>query len=179
MWEDVTMNEAASSFVRSYTGAFCAMAHGMFRWSYLQRSMSLTLTADAITARAPMKNHKFLTPWAAPRRGFSGRDWAGPWMTALQQAGLPGQDFVLRACNARCNGFTTAIGEYRHAQSTMLSLLCLQPFGLTKQMASTYGLHGFRHVYTTAMRQLDLPLADIDDAGRWRLGPEMIRTYDS
>ena len=100
-------------------------------------------------------------------------------MTALQQAGLPGQDFVLRACNARCNGFTTAIGEYRHAQATMRSLLCLQPFGLTKQMASTYGLHGFRHVYTTAMRQLDLPPADIDDAGHWRRGSEMIRTYDS
>ena len=58
-------------------------------------------------------------------------------------------------------------------------MLTRPPFSLPEAAASTYCLHGFRHIYTTAMRQLDMPHDTIDDAGHWRRGSEMIRTYDS
>ena len=155
------------------------MAHGMLRWSDLQRSIGLSLTADAVTSMSPMKNQKYLTAWAAPRRGFNGCDWAGPWVQALAEEHMPGKDFVLRACNTRATSFTSAIAEYRHAQKTMRTLMARPPFHMSTSVAATFGLHGFRHVYTTAMRQLDLPQEDIDDAGHWRRGSEMVRTYDS
>ena len=74
VWEGVVQNTQNPLFDGAYAGAYCALAHGMLRWSDLQRSMQLRLTGDAITAVSPMKNQKYLTPWAAPRRGFNGGD---------------------------------------------------------------------------------------------------------
>ena len=179
LWEQLVLSRTSCNFTKAYAGAFCALAHGMLRWSDLQRSLGMRLTTDAVTAMAPMKNQKYLTAWAAPRRGFSGSDWAGPWVQALEEEQLPGKDFVLRACNAKATGFTSAIADYGHAQRAMRTLMAKQPFQMPAAVAATFGLHGFRHVYTTAMRQLDLPQEDIDDAGHWRRGSEMVRTYDS
>ena len=179
LWEQLVLCETTSNYTKAYAGAFCAMAHGMLRWSDLQRSLGMRLTTDAVTAMSPMKNQKYLTAWAAPRRGFNGCDWAGPWVQALAEEQMPGKDFVLRACNAKATGFTSAIADYGHAQKTMRTLMAKPPFQMSTSVAATFGLHGFRHVYTTAMRQLDLPQEDIDDAGHWRRGSEMVRTYDS
>jgi len=178
MWEDVVAS-SLGSFCKCFAGAFCAMAHGMLRWSDLQRSSHLRLTPDALTAEAPMKNQAYLTPWAAPRFGFTGVDWAALWLDALRASNLPGPDFVLWASNSKGSAFTGAIADFKHAQIAMRKLLVRPPFSLTAAAAAQYSLHGFRHVYTTAMRQLALPMDDIDDAGHWRRGSEMVKTYDS
>ena len=75
---------------RIFVGAVCALTHDMLRWSNLQRTSNLSLTADAINGKSEMKNQKYLTPWAAPNKGFSGADWPTPWIRALNSGGLPG-----------------------------------------------------------------------------------------
>ena len=44
---------------------------------------------------------EMLTPWAAPKKGFSGFDWATPsWVRALKCVGSPGHDFILKGVSA-------------------------------------------------------------------------------
>ena len=179
LWERVMDSRLVSSYVKCYVGAFCALTHGMLRWSDLQRSCGLRLTANAVTGIGPMKNQRYLTPWAAPRLGFTGSDWGAKWLDALQQCGLPGRDFVLLGSNKACSAFTVRPAEYHHAQMVMRFLLTFEPFRFSRSEAKSFSLHGFRHIYTTAMRQLDMPAEDIDDAGHWKRGSEMIRTYDA
>ena len=106
-------------------------------------------------------------------------DWAKLWLEALSAHSLPGVDFVLLGCNVSCSRFTLQPAEFRHAQNVMRFLLEGPPFSLTKAAARAFTLHGFRHIYTTAMRQLQVPLEVIDDAGHWKRGSEMVKTYDA
>merc|ERR1712129_672492 len=107
LWERVLASRHMGTFVKCFAGAFCALTHGMLRWSDLQRTCKLHLTADAVTGVGPMKNQCYLTPWAAPRYGFSGTDGGSQWMEALRAASLPGIDFVLLGSNKACTAFTS------------------------------------------------------------------------
>ena len=42
LWEQLVRDDRSTIFVKAFAGAFCALAHGMLRWSDLQRSMGLT-----------------------------------------------------------------------------------------------------------------------------------------
>ena len=137
-------------------GAFLACTHGMLRWSDAQRTQDLRLTKDAVTGLAAMKNQRCFTPWAAPRLGFSNVDWGAAWFAALKAAGCPGPDFALLGVTKDTRRFTKRIALYKDGQQVMRVMLARDPFGLTDAEAASYTLHGFRHVYTTAMRQIGL-----------------------
>ena len=164
---------------RCYAGIYCALTHGMLRWSDLQRTSGLELTQDAITGVACMKNQRFTTRWAAPRYGFTNTDWGMQWHTALSQAGLPGPDFIIWSADKHLTAFKNTIAEFACAQRAMRSLLQRHPFKYNDENAKKYTLHGFRHIYTTTMRQLNFPDDVIDDAGHWKRGSGMPRVYDA
>ena len=97
-------------------GAVCALTHGMVRWSDLQRTPNLTLTRDAITGKSKMKNQYYLTPWAVPKKGFSGVDWATPWVRALNSDGLPAHDFLLKSVSPNGSKLFERVTNFqRHA----------------------------------------------------------------
>ena len=75
--------------------------------------------------------------------------------------------------------FCNTIADYVGAQRAMRFLLQRPPFNMHADRANTYTLHGFRHIYTTAMRQLNFPTDQINDAGHWRQGSGMPRVYDA
>ena len=179
MWEQLLTSTGSNVVIRCFAGMFCALAHGMLRWSDLQRTSQLELTQDAVTGLACMKNQKFLTRWAAPRYGFTNCDWGSTWMKALEVAGLPGPDFILWNASKHVEYFCNTIADYSGAQKVMRFLLGRPPFSLPQATVKQYTLHGFRHIYTTAMRQLNFPADQIDDAGHWRRGSDMPRVYDA
>ena len=177
-WERMVV-EHPSVVVRAYAGIICALTHGMLRWSDVQRSQQLHLTLDAVTGRSVMKNQNFLTPWAAPRRGFLDFDWGGPWLKALKDIGLPGKDFLVYGISRDCLHMQFRIAEYKDCLLFMRTMLVQSPFNLTKEQAATFTVHGFRHVYNTAMRQMNIRTDNIEDAGHWKRGSAMALTYDS
>ena len=179
LWENLLADANTSLVARCYAGIFCALTHGMLRWSDLQRTSELELTQDAITGLACMKNQKFITRWAAPRYGFTNTDWGQQWHTSLMQAGLPGLDFIIWGADKHLTTFKNTIAEFACAQRAMRSLLQRRPFEYNDETAKSYTLHGFRHIYTTSMRQLNFPDDVIDDAGHWKRGSGMPRVYDA
>ena len=179
LWERVLASRYVGNFTKSYAGAFCALTHGMLRWSDLQRTCKLHLTPDAVSGIGPMKNQRYLTPWAAPRYGFSGTDWGSQWMEALRASSLPGVDFILLGSNKACTAFTARPATFQQAQQVMRHLLMAEPFCFIKAEAHAFSLHGFRHIYNTAMRQLEMRAEDIDTAGHWKRGSDMSQVYDA
>ena len=167
------------STLRAYAGAICAMTHGMLRWSDIQRSQDLRLTADVVAGRAAMKNQMDLTPWACTRQGFLDMDWGAPWMAALSEASLPGLDFVLFGISDGLKKFRHSVADYKDMLHFVRISLQRPPFSLTEVEANTYTVHSFRHVYNTSMRQLNVRSDNIEDAGHWKRGSAMALTYDS
>ena len=117
--------------------------------------------------------------WAAPRYSFTNTDWGILWHAALVQAGLPGPDFIIWSADKHLNVFNNTIAEFACAQRAMRSLLQLRPFEYTIETAKSFTLHGFRHIYTTSLRQLNFPDVVIDDAGHWKRDSGMPRVYDA
>ena len=60
LWERISASVHIGNFTKAYVGAFCAMTHGMLRWSDLQRTCSLHFTADAITGEGPTKHQRYI-----------------------------------------------------------------------------------------------------------------------
>ena len=93
--------------MRCWAGAFCALSHGVLRWSDFQRSENLILTSDAVTATSwRMKKKITSVPWAALRVGVSGRDWGRAWVDAMAECGLPAVDFLLFASDGALQRFS-------------------------------------------------------------------------
>ena len=97
----------------------------------------------------------------------------------LRHAELPGQDFVLLAANATCTRLTRRIAEFSDAQRVLRALLTLPPFSMSVQAALSYSLHGSRHVYVTAARQLKRPYHAQAMMGHWSATSLMPQRYDS
>ncbi|CAK0867262.1 unnamed protein product, partial [Prorocentrum cordatum] len=53
------------------------------------------------------------------------------------------------------------------------------PDGVTAQDAAKFTLHSLRRTYPTLMKQLKLSSEDVEDAGHWARGSEMVRKYDA
>ena len=92
---------------------------------------------------------------------------------------MPGPDFLLLGVNKKASSFTHTIAEFKDGQLVLRTLLARAPFSLPVAQAASYSLHGFRHVYSTAMRQLRFRAEDIEDAGHWTRGSAMTRVYDA
>jgi hypothetical protein len=168
---------APSLPLRVYAGACCCLAHGVLRWQDLQRSSSLHLTKDALVAVSMMKRKRRPTPWAALRKGFLGTDWAGSWVDALSEAGLPGRDFVLTAASYDMQTFTRRIARYNDGVGLMRALLILS--GMEADVSLRFTLHSWRHLMPTMARQLRPPEHEQVEIGHWSTGSGMPRRYDS
>ena len=161
-----------------YAGVMCALAHGVLRWKDLQRSDRLHLTADALVAVTwRMKKKKVQQPWAALRIGLSGIDWAGEWVSCLEDNNMPGEDFVVLAVSRDLTKFTSRIGAYNDGVNTLRALLVLD--GMEPRDALQFTLHSWRHLFPTAARQLRLPEHEQVEIGHWATGSSMPRRYDS
>ena len=118
---------APSLPLRVYAGACCCLAHCLRRWQDLLWSQQLYLTADALWwgFSWKMKKKRVHTHWAALRAGFTGSDWAVSWVDALTEAGLPGDDFVLKAVSKDANRFIERIACFNDAISMMRTLVII------------------------------------------------------
>lgn len=172
------ISSAPSLPLRVYAGACCCMAHGVLRWQDLQWPNRLHLTADALVGICwRMKKKRVQTPWAALRIGFSKTDWASSWVEVLSDAGLPGDDYVLRAVSRDASRFTRRIAGYNDGVCMMRTLLILS--GMEADAAIKLTLHSWRHLMPTMARQLRLPENEQVEIGHWGTGSSMPRHYDS
>ena len=137
--------EAESNMLRCWAGAQCAMAHGCLRWADLQATKKFRLTKDAVFGISwRMKGKKTQVPWAALRVGFTGRDWGSAWLSELAAAGLPGEDFILKAPNSSWTSFANRIAVFSDGQAAMRSSLVKA--GMTVESVMEYSCHSWRHV---------------------------------
>ena len=98
--------DAPSILFRCWAGTHAVMGHGVLRWSDLQHSRDVHLTEDALVGTTwKMKQKKVQVQWAALRLGLSGRDWGAAWVAAMQQAGLPREDYVILAPDRQWSHF--------------------------------------------------------------------------
>ena len=172
------VHDAPSSLLKCWAGVFAALGHGVLRWADLQHSQDIKITSDAVFGSTwRMKGKRIITPWAALRKGFAGRDWGGTWITQMAKEELPGVDFVIRAPNSTWTGFQERIASFHDAQAALRSLLVIS--GMELGEAMTFTCHSWRHLYPTAGKQLDMPPDSIDDMGRWQHGTGMSGVYDS
>jgi len=163
---------APTAPLQVYAGVMCALAHGVLRWKDLQRSDRLHLTADALVAATwRMKKKKAQQPWAALRIGLSGIDWAGEWISCLEESDMPGEDFVVLSVSRDLTRFTSRIGTYSDGVNTLRALLVLD--GMEPKDALQFTLHSWRHLFPTAARQLRLRARA---GGDWPLGHWVFNT---
>jgi len=172
------IRKAPTAPLQVYSGVMCALAHGVLRWKDLQRSDRLHLTADALVAVTwRMKKKKVQQPWAALRVGLTGIDWAGEWISCLEENDMPGEDFIVLAVSRDMTRFTPRIGTYGDGVNTLRALLVLD--GMEARDAMQFTLHSWRHLFPTAARQLRLPEHEQVEIGHWATGSSMPRRYDS
>ena len=160
---------------------FLCLAFGSSRSGDTQASMCLSLTKDAITGRAFMKNKKVWTTWFCSREGLCG-DWAEPWLAELAKEGLPGPDFLLWAPNTSYDGWLQRPAEYHDLRRGLHFLLhnCL---AMSVQDSVVYNPHSFCNFLIESGQQLRaLKVCSTDDMerlGRWAKGSSMPDTYDN
>ena len=116
-------------------------------------------------------------PWAALRRGFTGRDWAGAWLKQMAAYGLPGVDFLMAAPSTDYSSFKDSIANFYHAQAALRALLVLD--GMPEVEAMSYSCHSWRHLYPTAGKQMGLTDGAVGEMGHWEAGSNMPRGYVS
>ena len=175
---EAAIDSAQSLPLRVYAGMCCALAHGVLRWRDLLRSEDLHLTADALVGVTwLMKKKSRKIPWAALRRGLTNTDWAGRWVCVLTEAGLPGADYVLMGVSSDFLSFRPRVASYSDGVNAMRMLLVNS--GMEPQVALSFTLHSWRHLFPTAARQLRLPEHGQVEMGHWATGTSILRRYDS
>ena len=175
------VRDAPSSVMRCWAGVFCALAHGVLRWSDLQRSEGLTLTNDAVTGISwRMKKKWTKVRWAALRRGFSDVDWAEPWLDELHSCGLPAPDFVIKDSDKAMSSFLDRPASFYDAQAAMRVLLvACSSLNFSVAEALRFSCHSWRHFYPTAGKQLRMNNEQINKMGHWDPNSRMPDTYDA
>ena len=87
--------------------------------------------------------------------------------------------FELYGISNNCDKLQLRIAEYLVCLKFIRTFLCELPFNLSADSTSTFTVHNYRHVYNTAMRQLNIRSDNLEDAGHWKRGPAMALTCDS
>ena len=100
-----------------------------------------------------MKNRKAWTRWFCARKGFVVAQWAEQWLDVLQAAGLPGEDYLLNACNTTMDAWLPRPAEYDDFRRA-LHFLLIKYANKSPEEAVGYAPHGFRHVLIVAGQQL-------------------------
>ena len=90
------------------------------------------------------------------------QDWAGLWLDQLAEAGLPGMDFVMLKADNSFQKFVGKVATCTDCQASLHVLLMMPPLSFTAQQAATFNPHGWRHVFTTACKQLGIIDEDIN-----------------
>ena len=97
-------------------------------------------------------------------------------------AGLPGDDFLLKAVNVAVDEWLNRPAEYADMRRALHVILVLH-LDFPVEEAVTYNPHGFKHVLVTSAQQLRthglVSEDDIERLGHWAKGSRMPRDYDS
>jgi hypothetical protein len=175
---ETLVTDAPTVSLRIFAGMMALLADGVLRWKDVQRCEQLHLTKDALVGTTwRMKKKKVVQPWAALRKGFSGKDWADHFIRVLESCGLPGPDFLVVAPQSDFGGFTEKIATHPDALRAMRALLVLS--GLDTASALEFTLHSWRHLYPTCAKQLQLADSMQTEIGHWAQGSSMPQRYDS
>ena len=110
------------------------------------------------------------------RVGFTGCDWGSAWLLELAAAGLPGEDFILKAPNSSGTSFASRIADFSDGQAAMRALLVKA--GMTVKSGMENSCHSWRHFYPSAGAQLDVHPEAVDAMGHWSPGTGMGALYD-
>ena len=168
--------------LRCLCGFFVLLGLGSGRASDTIASKDIKLTKDSITGKSVLKNKELIwTQWFCARRGLVS-DWAEAWLEQLHEAGLPGDDFILKAFNGACDQWIERPAVYSDLRRGLHFVLhaCL---GWPIQDAVLYNPHAFRHFLVESGQQLrSLGLCseeDLERLGHWSKGSSMPATYDN
>ena len=107
-----------------------------------------------------MKKKILKVPWGMLREGLAVQDWPSRWLARLAEAGLPGPDFILLAPTSDMRGFTNRLARFQDVQNAMRMILMSDPLKFSAEVALSYSLHSWRHLYNTAGRQLRMSKQD-------------------
>ena len=164
--------------IRVFAGVALLCCHGIKRWGDVQHVSKMVLTDDALVVTTwRSKKKRFPLTWAALRRGFSGRDWAAPFLEALASANLPGEDFLVLRPAVNLQSFSAAPAKWADACRAVQAGLVLA--GCKPEEAVSFSMHSFRHVYPTMARQLLVPDSVVGVMGSWASRDPMPGHYDS
>jgi hypothetical protein len=187
LWRHTTALEetivlGATPQQRAYAGFFTFLIQSSARCGDGQRSRKLRLEKDSLMGESLMKGKASWTQWAALRKDFNNRDWAGAWMEELQLCNLPGDDFVLLAANVTMDEWIPRPARYGDF-SRALHLLLMIYGGESPESVIEFTPHGCRHVQLTAAQQLaqqgHLGVSCLESLGHWERGSKMPKHYDA
>ena len=115
--------------------------------------------------------------WAALRTGFSGRDWGAALLQTLEEAGLPGSDFMAFRPSMDLKSFTCMPADWADCCRAIQAALVVG--GVPAISAVSFSTHSFKHLLPTMGRQLGLTDPQISTMGAWKSGDPMPGVYDS
>ena len=164
-----------------FAGFVLVLALGCLRWSDLQRSCGLELSKDSLFGETWKSKRKCRRmPWAAPRRDWSGRDWAGEFYSSLSTyLDLKTADFVVPA-PASCGRRLEVAEPVRPARY----LEALNVFRMIMRMVPgvqdpfVWSLHSPRFYFPSLASQLRYSLEERRALGRWGPASGMPVRYD-
>ena len=161
---------ADTPMLRAFAGLAVLAIENSCGFREANRVRALKLTDDAITGESRAKSHFEWLPWAACRRGITGRDWAAEWLEELARSGLPGPDFAVNAPSTDGRRWMPRIAEHQDGNRMLRLLLTMPPIGLQPSKAARYCFHGLKRLYPTMGIQLKSVGTLVDERGVERLG---------
>ena len=179
---EAVVTDGATPQQRAYAGFFAFLAHASHRCDNGQRTRRLHVTDVALLGESLMKRKKHWTKCAAAREGLTRNDWAGPWLSELNESGLPGEDFILLAANVTMDAWLQRPARY-HDFSRALHLLLMVYAGEKPEDVINFTPHGYRHFAVTAGTQLAaqgiVSRESMETLGHWEKGSKMPERYDA
>jgi len=164
-----------------YTGFIIVLALACLRWSDLQRSCNIDLSKDSLFGEC-WKSKKKLSrmPWAAPRRDWRGRDWAGPFYSFLGSVvELSTADFVVPAPGQHGIAIyiDTPLRPSSYAAALNIFRLVMRDYGGVDD-ALQWSLHSPRFFLPSLAGQMRFSLEERRTLGRWGPASGMPVRYD-
>ena len=164
--------------VRLFVGIAALCTHGIKRWAEAQCVKSLSLSRDYVVVTSwKSKRKRGSLTWADLLTGFSGRDWGGALLQTLEDAGLPGSDFMAFRPSMDLKSLTCIPADWADCCRAIQASLVIG--GVSALDTVPFSTHSFKHLYPTMGRQLGLTDPHISTMGSWKSGDPMPGVYDS
>ena len=175
--ELVVCDESVNPVYRIIGGIYLLLVHGVLRWADLQNAFEVTMGKHAILGKSDMKKQG-VRSWACLLVGFSKQDWGTTFWKLLQERGMPGSDFFVFSFIQCYTSFSSRPASYQNMLNAVRFFLS-RTLNMQPVDSCAMTLHGPRHLYPSAARQMLLSGGEQTELGHWVENSGMPRMYDS